>query len=178
MELSRHVISVKGQDLQQVLTAISSLRNLMVVSIAGSAVTPPAAFSRDLLQALLEGAPEHLHLEALPPDQHRVWAANHIAQRVASVGALRSLMRNHRVAELLVEVRAFIADSGELLSLLTSYVQQVASPAVAGQVEDLRHALGQLSDSCFKHEDNVRCMDDLQYETLPPLKKLQRLFEK
>jgi hypothetical protein len=49
---------------------------------------------------------------------------------------------------------------------------------VAENVQKLRDSLGQLTASCREHGDNVRCMDDLQYEILPPLKGLLKLFRK
>jgi hypothetical protein len=177
VESSRHVIPAKDRDLQQVLAAISRLQDQVIVSIASSAAPAPAAFSQDRLQALLSAAPEHLYLETIPREKYREWAANHVAQRVASVGELRSLLRSNWVTDVSPQVRSFLADCEELLHLLTSYVRQVAMPGMADQVETLNRSIAQLSDSCFKYEDNVRCMDSLQYEVLPPLKKLQKLFE-
>jgi hypothetical protein len=176
MELSRHVIRANDQDLQQVLTSISSLQDLVVVSISSSAAPESTAFSLDILQALLSGSPDHLYIETLPKDKYVEWTADHLARRVASAGVLCSLLRNNRVTDLSTQVRSFLAEMEELLRLLTSAVGQAATKAVTGQVEDLDHAIAQLSDSCFKYEDNVRSMDCLHYEILPLLKKLQKIF--
>ena len=55
----------------QVLLAISSLRDLVVVNIAGAAEMEPVLFSEENLHAILAAAPEQLFVEGLPPGKYK-----------------------------------------------------------------------------------------------------------
>jgi len=179
MEYSRQAIRINDHsDIQQVLKALSGVRDLVVVNIAASAETKPVLFSEENLHAILACAPESLFLEGLPVGEYKKLVGDRIDQAVQSTVSLRAMLCTHFVAELAVQVREFVAKLDQILPLLNCYALQKAGSGVAENVQMLRNSLGQLTASCCEHGDNVRCMDDLQYEILPSLKRLLKLLRK
>ena len=51
-------------------------------------------------------------------------------------------------------------------------------PDLSGLDRELQDLIGQLAASSFERGDNVRCMDDLQHQIVPALKKLLWVFRK
>lgn len=177
MEYSRRTIGIKDQnDIHQVLQALSSLPDLVVVNIAGAAGDKPVLFSRENLHTILAGAPESLFVEALPIGQYKSLMGDRIDQAIQSTLSLRAMLRTRFAAELAAQIREFVAKLEQILPLLNCYALQKAGSSVAENMQKLRNSLGQLTASCREHGDNVRCMDDLQYEILPTLKKFLKLF--
>jgi len=179
VEYSRQVIRIHDRsDIQQILKIISGLQDLVVVNIASSAEMKPVLFSEENLRTILAGSPESLLLEGLPLAEYKRLVGEKIDQTVHSTLSLRAMLRTHFAAELVDEMREFVARLNEILPLLDCHALQNARSGVAENVQKLRDSLGQLTASCREHGDNVRCMDDLQYEILPPLKGLLKLFRK
>lgn len=179
MEYSRQVIRIHDQsDIQQVLKIISDLQDLVVVNIAESAEAKPVLFSGENLHAILAGRPESLFIETLPLGEYEKLVGDKIDQGVQSALSLRAMLRTNFVTELVAQVHEFVAKTNQILPLLNCYALQNARSGVAESVQNLQDSLGQLTASCREHGDNVRCMDDLQYEILPPLKRLLKLFRK
>jgi len=98
-------------------------------------------------------------------------AGDKIEDAIQSTRSLRAMLRTRYVAEVGGQVLEFLSGVEQILPLLDSL------PGAADTVQKLRDSLRQLTASS-RDQDNVRCMDDLQYEILPVLKKLQRSFQK
>jgi len=168
VEFSRHTIPVKNQkEAPQVLQTISGLKNLVVVNVASSIEPNPVLFSEENLRALLADAPEYKKLMRDKIDQ--------VARALLS---LRAALRTSYVADMAGQVRDFVRQLDQTLLMLKCYALQNAQSGVAENVQKLQVLIGQLAASSFMHGDNVRCMDDLQYEILPALKALLRVFGK
>jgi len=101
-----------------------------------------------------------------------------IAQVAQSMLSLRAALRNHYVADPTAQIREFISQLEPVLLLLKCYTLQNAGSGIAEHVRKLQDLSGQLATSSFEHGDNVRCMDDLQYQILPVLNKLLKVFRK
>jgi len=95
-----------------------------------------------------------------------------IEEAIQSTLSLRAMLRTRYVAELGAQVLEFVPGVEQVLPLLDSH------PGAANTAQKLRDSLRQLTASCREHGDNVRCMDELQYEILPALKRLQNLLRK
>lgn len=179
MEFSKHAIRIKDQkDICQVLQAISSLQDLVVVNIADSAEMRPILLSEENLHAILADAPESLFVEALPLGEYKKLMRDKIDQVVQSAISLRATLRTNYVADLAAQVRDFLKQLDQIFLMLKCYALQNAQSSVAENVQKLQILLGQLAASSFEHGDNVRCMDDLQYQILPALKNLLKMFRK
>ncbi len=162
----------------QVLLAISSLRDLVVVNIAGAAEMEPVLFTEENLHAILAAAPEQLFVEALPPAKYKKLAREKIDRAVQSALALRAGLRTAYVADLAAIVRDLLSQLDQVLQLLRCYVLQNARSGPSGLDRELQDLIGQLAASSFERGDNVRCMDDLQHQIVPALKKLLWVFRK
>jgi len=179
VEYSKHTIRIKDLgDIQQVLPVISSLQNLVVVNIAGSAEMTPVFFSAENLRAVLADGPESLLVEALPERKYRQLARNTIEAAVHATLALRANLRTAYVNDLDAPVRDYLAQLDRIARLLQCYALQNAQPGLSGHVEEFQNVSGQLAASGIEHGDNVRLMDDLHYRILPVLKKLLKVFRK
>ncbi len=179
MEFSKHTIRIKEPgDIHQVLRSLSGLQKLVAVNIAQSAEMKPVLVSEENLRALLADAPESLFVEALPLGKYQKLVRDKIGQVVQSALALRASLRTHYVADLAAQVRDFLAQLDQTLLMLNCYALQNAQSGVSEAVQKLRCYLGQFIASSCDLGDNVRCMDDLQHEILPALKKLMRVFGK
>jgi hypothetical protein len=162
----------------QVLLAISSLRDLVVMTIAGAAEMEPVLFSDENLHAILAAAPEQLFVEGLPLGKYKKLAREKIDRAVQSALALRAGLRTAYVADLAATVRDFLSQLDQVLQLLRCYALQNARSDLSGLGRELQDMIGQLAASSFEGGDNVRCMDDLQHQIVPALKKLLWVFRK
>jgi hypothetical protein len=179
LEYIKECVLIQDPDNQdQVLLAISSLRDLVVVNIAGAAEIEPVLFSEENLQAILAAAPEQLFVEGLPPGKFKKLARERIDQAVQSALALRAGLRTAYVADLAAAVREFLSQLDQVLQLLRCYALQSARSGLSGRDRELQDLIGQLVASSFERGDNVRCMDDLQHQIVPALKKLLWVFRK
>lgn len=177
MEFSKHAIRIKGQkDIHQVVQTISSLQGLVVVNIADSAEMRPVLFSEENLHTILTATPESLFVEALPLGEYKKLMRDKINLVVQSAISLRAALRTNYVADLAAHVRDFLRQLDQILLMLRCYALQKAQSSVAKNVQKLQILPGQLAASSFEHGDNVRCMDDLQYQILPVLKNLLKLL--
>jgi hypothetical protein len=165
-------------DKDQALLAISSLSDLVVVNIAGAAEMEPVLFTEENLQAILAETPEQLFVEGLPPGEFKKLARERIDRAVQSALALRAGLRTAYVADLAATVRDFLSRLDQVLQLLRCYVLQNARAGLSGLDRELQDLIVQLADSSFERGDNVRCMDDLQHQIVPALKKLLWVFRK
>jgi len=170
-------ISQPGSE-DQALSAISGLRDLVVMNISGDADTAPVRFSSENLHAILAAAPEQLFVEGLPPGQFKKLAREKTDQAVQSALALRASLRTVYIADLAAAVRDVLSQLEEVLELLRGYALQDARSCPSGLDRDLGDRIAQLSAASFECLDNVRCMDALQHEIVPVLKKLLRVFRK
>jgi hypothetical protein len=104
--------------------------------------------------------------------KHEAFMRDNIVQAIQSTHELRAALCTHWVADLDLQMRAFLSQLNQIILLFESQNPQNAR---LGMVEDFRRLreLGrQLAASGFEYKDNVRCMDDLQYEILPVLERL------
>jgi hypothetical protein len=150
----------------------------VVVNIAASAEMKPVLFSEENLHTILAGGPESLVVEALALGEYRKLVGDKIDQAVHWTLSLRAMLRTQFVAELAAQVREFVAGLEQILPLLNCYALQKTGSGVAEDLQKLRNSLRGLTASWREHGDNVRCMDDLQYEILPVLKRLLKMFRK
>jgi hypothetical protein len=179
VEFSRHTISLHDQkDIHQVLQTLSSQQDLIVVNIADSAVGRPMLLSQENLDAILNGAPESLFVETMPLRDFKRRMREDIAQSIESTVGLRARLRSEYVHDLEPQVREFLSRLEQILLMINCYVMQNSKSGVGENSKNLQSALGRLSVSSFEHGDNVRCMDDLQYQILPSLRLLQKIFRK
>jgi hypothetical protein len=179
VEFSRHTISLNDQKgIHQVLQTMSSQQDLIVVNIADSAVRRPVLLSQENLDAILSGTPEFLFVEALPLRDFKRRMRDDIGQAIESTVGLRARLRAEYVYDLEAQVREFLSRLEQIRLMINCYVLQNSKSGVGENSKNLQSALGQLSVSSFEHGDNVRCMDDLQYQILPSLKLLQKIFRK
>ena len=162
----------------QVLLAISGLHDLVVVNIAGDAKMAPVSFCSENLHAILAAAPEQLLVEGLPPGKYKKLARETIDRAVQSALALRASLRTAYVADLAAAVRDLLSQLDQVLQLLSCYALQNARSCPSGLDRELQERIAQLAVASFERGDNVRCMDDLQHEIVPALKKLLRVFRK
>jgi hypothetical protein len=162
----------------QVLLAISSLRDLVVMTIAGAAEMEPVLFSDENLHAILAAAPEQLFVEGLPLGKYKKLARDKIDGAAQSALALRAGLRTAYVADLAATVRDFLSQLDQVLQLLRCYALQNARSDLSGLGRELQDLIGQLATASFERSDNVRCMDDLQHQIVPALKKLLWVFRK
>jgi hypothetical protein len=162
----------------QVLLAISSLRDLVVVNIAGGAEMEPVLFTEENLHAILAAAPEQLLVEGLPPAKYKKLAREKIDRAVQSALALRAGLRAAYVADLAAPVRDLLSQLDQVLQLLRCYALQNARSGPSGLDQELQDVIGQLAASSFERGDNVRCMDGLHHQIVPALKKLLWVFRK
>ena len=97
-------------------------------------------------------------------------AGDKIREAIQWTLSVRAMLRTQFVAEANGQILGYVHRLEQMLPLLD------ACPGAAENVQKLRDLLLQLTASCREHGDNVRCMDDLQYEILPVLKRLQKLL--
>jgi hypothetical protein len=178
VEFSKQTIAIENRNDIHQLLHVSSLKNHVVVNIAGSAEAKPIPLSEENLRAILDAAPKSLYVEALPFARFDKLMRDVIDQVIQSLLDLRSALRTQHVADLAAQIRDFLPRLDPILLLLQCYALQNTRSGVEDQVRKLESLRAQFVTSVFEHGDNVRCMDDLQYQILPALKLLLKIFRK
>jgi hypothetical protein len=177
MGYSRHTIPVGDRrDVGNILEAISRLPNLVVVNLVSPIHSKPVCFCTENLRAMLTDAPGSLLVETLPGAEYKRVVTDAIDQTAQVAAGLRAALRSQPVAGLTGEVADFLLRLDPLLLLLDGFVLQRADLRLGPSMLKLRDLRGQVAASWFEHEDNVRCMDDLQYEILPSLRSIRKAF--
>jgi hypothetical protein len=176
---SKHTIPLtRHEDIHQVLRRFSHEQHLVVLNVATAAAMRPVFLCEENLSAVLAGAPAELCVEALPRGAFRTLACDRIAESVQASLSLRVALRTQRVVDLASQANSLLSQLHQLVLLLECAVLQGTQPAAADNVRTLRNVSAQFAGSSFEHGDNVRCMDDLQYEILPTLRDSLKLFGK
>ena len=177
MELLKHTIPLQEQeDIAGVIRALSGLKN--VVNISDSEGIKPFLFCEDNLRDLLSRSPNMLFVEALALGEYKKMTREKVDQVTRAALSLRAALRTRYASELATGVREFAVLADQLLLMLSCYGLQNAGSGVGTKAAELQKLLAALASSCFEQEDNVRCMDGLQYEILPGLKILLKVFRK
>jgi hypothetical protein len=99
-------------------------------------------------------------------------ASDAIEGAMQSALSLRGMMRTHYASDLSAEIRSLVAELNQVVSLLES---SDCPPGVAPHLRMLQELVLRFAAT---HEDNVRYMDDLQYEIVPALKNIKKLAGK
>jgi len=99
-----------------------------------------------------------------------------IDQAIHSVTMLRAALRSRQACDLTSQSRDLLSQLQNVLLMFQCFELQ-ASRAGAGEIVSVLHnLLGKFEVSGVVLCDNVRCMDDLQYELLPVLHTLRTFF--
>ena len=178
MDFSRHTISLKGRtDIRDILESLSR-QGLVAVNIAASLEENSRFLSQENLDAILTASPESLFVEALSLLEFMRLIRRDVGDVIELSLELRARLRTEYVNNLGAEIQSFLGRIEKTRLMIGCYVLQNENSAAAENSEKLQRSLVLLSESSFAHDDNVRCMDDLQYHILPILKLLQKIFRK
>jgi len=174
-DLSRRVVATAGCNLREIVQEVARLRDVVAVHIAPGDGTAPVPFLEENLQALLARAPGSLQIETLPKAQFKKRMREALERAVATALLLRGRLCGSHVGDAADSFHSFLRELEGLLPFLRSYAWQTGSAGLADLAQKMKEAIDQLAVSAFQHEDNVRCMDDLRYEILPLLNRLQKI---
>jgi hypothetical protein len=167
-----------GQDIAGVVRAVSGLTNLVAVNVLAADADAPSLFCEENLRDLLAASPGALVVETLPLGEFKKLAREKTENVIKLVHTLRADLRIRTAAEMKEEIREFAVIAEQLSLMVSCFALQREGPETEARIAELRRCLGELASSCFEHSDNVRCMDCLQYEILPSLKILLKVFRK
>ena len=107
---------------------------------------------------------------------YRAFARSMVAAAVRAVGGLRDVLRTAPVASVGVQCAQVCQQLDAIALMAEGYALQRTNSEVASAASALAAAVRLLRESAGVHEDNVRCMDDLQYEATPALAAIDRCF--
>jgi hypothetical protein len=176
-EYSRHSVAVDDAgNAAQVLRAIAALPDVVVVNLVEANGTTTVALSEDTLSSLLATAPPAIVVEALPRSTYQRVMRDKIELATREATALRTILCSCAISDVPTEAGTVLRHVDQILFLLRSYALQDTRPRLGRVIDALAERRQRLAESCFESGDNVRCMDDLQYEVVPVLTDVSRLF--
>ena len=154
----------------------TSWSDLVMVNVGAATETKRLFFCAANLDALLAIHPEELVVEALPEAGYKQLARQTVDQVIQAAQALRTALRTQYVADAGAGVVDLVLRVDRLTLLLDGYALQRPRPEICQAADRLRRVRDELASSSVPSGDNVRCMDDLQYEMLPALQAIRQLF--
>jgi hypothetical protein len=172
-----HAITLEGRKDPRLILQILASQDFIVVTIADSPESRPVAFSAQNLDVILSGDPEIIFVEGLPVREFKGRMREDLGQMIEAALGLRATLRGEYVHDLEARIREFLSRLEQILTMIRCYALQ-SSDSTAVHLKKLEQDLGTFAESCFERGDNVCCMDDLQYQILPSLKMLQKIFRK
>lgn len=176
-EYSRHSVAVAdASNAPQVLRALAALPEVVVVNLVETSGATTVAFSEESLSSLLATAPAAIVVEALPRATYERVMRDKIELATREAIALRTILCSCAIVDVPTEASTVLRHVDQILFLLRSYALQDTRSRTTRVIESLAERRQRLADSCFESGDNVRCMDDLQYEVVPVLQEVTRLF--
>jgi hypothetical protein len=176
-EYSRHTVPVADAgSTAQVLRAIGALPDVIVVNLVEANGTSTVALSEETLTSLLATGAEAIVVETLPRVTYQRVMRDTIDLATREAIALRTILCSCAVIDVPTEAGTVLRHIDQILFLLRSYALQDGRPRLTRVIDALAERRQRLAESCFESGDNVRCMDDLQYEVVPVLRDVTRLF--
>jgi hypothetical protein len=101
-----------------------------------------------------------------------------VGQAIQATLELRELLRERMAVALAGEIGNYLSETQQLLMMIESFAQLKSHAAITERLAELQDLLHQLAADCRESADNVRCMDRLQYQILPSLQKMRKIFGK
>jgi hypothetical protein len=176
-EYSRHTVAVTDAgNGPQVLRALAALPDVVVVNLVEANGQATIALSDDSLSSLLATGPDAIVVETLPRATYQRVMRDKIELATREAIALRTILCSCAIGDVPTEAGTVLRHVDQILFLLRSYALQDSRPRLSRLIDALAERRQRLAESCFESGDNVRCMDDLQYEVVPVLKDVSRLF--
>jgi hypothetical protein len=160
----------------QVLRAIAALPEVVVVNLVEASGTGTTALSEDALSSLLATGPDAIVVEALPRVTYQRVMRDKIELATREAVALRTILCSCAIGDVPTEAGTVLRHIDQILFLLRSYALQDTRSKLPRLIDALAERRQRLAESCFESGDNVRCMDDLQYEVVPVLQDVSRVF--
>ncbi len=178
MSYQRRTIEIEYHaDVARVLQCLAAVPDLVVVNVGVPGEEIPPLFCEENLRTILAAAPHELLIEAMPVGEYKELVRVKVGRGIQLLLALRAGLRTSYVADLTAQVGEFLRELEELLLMMGCWNLRQARPDVNKEVGRLDTLRGQLAASAFELGDNVRCMDDLQYQILPVLESLSKAFK-
>ncbi|MBW1961979.1 MAG: hypothetical protein JRJ04_11030 [Deltaproteobacteria bacterium] len=178
VEYKRQTLKIADDTgLEGILDKIRELTDVVVVNIASNRNEPLLFFSMENLCQLHSKGFKDLVLETITVGEYGGLILNEIKSVSESSGQIRELLRDHFVDDIKETIGRFLDQLNNILVLLGCYALQRPKSAAAELYESLKAFHEQLSSSCFRWRDNVRCLDDLQYGIKPTLDALAKEFK-
>ncbi len=179
IENTRAVMELPGEvDCDFVMQKIMELKNVVVVNIANSPEGGDVLFTLDNLRTLLAAGTRKLYMEAMAEKQYGALMGQQIAQLLVAIEQLEDQLRAQYITDLFAATSDLLFQLQNLVVLLTCLALQKKHTQLSESLEALGRFQEQLGNTVFFLEDNVRCLDDLQYEIVPCLQKIKRQLKK
>jgi hypothetical protein len=176
-EYARHAVPVADAgNIRAVLRALGALPGLIVVNLVEPGGAATVALSEESLANLLATGPETLIVETLPRATYQRVMRDKIELATREAIALRTILCSCAIGDVPTEASTVVRHVDQILFLLRSYALQDGRSRVTALIDALAARRQRLAESCFESGDNVRCMDDLQYEVVPVLQDVAQLF--
>jgi hypothetical protein len=111
-------------------------------------------------------------------DLNKKLVGQNLSKAIQATLEIRELLRERMVVALAGEIGNYLSETLQLLMMIECFAQQKSHTAITERLAELQDLLRQLAADCRESGDNVRCMDRLQYQILPSLQKMRKIFEK
>ena len=173
LKISKTAVKIPAEaSLASVLEQLDGFGAGVIVNVAPAANGETILFTEENLQALLEQGVNELHIETVAGEQY-LEMVHHLATRlIEQVDELRKRLRNYYVTDISEPVNNFLWQLQNVTSMLKCLVMRKQWAPLADDVGTLTRLRGQLGEAALYFEDNARCLDDLEFEILPCLKKI------
>jgi len=178
VKYNQHTLNLDGEkSSENALEMIRGFKDEVVVNIAGDPKAAPILFTVENLKAAISKGGVALVLETLPVEVYSELILREIQLVKQSSEEIRALLRNQFIYDIREVVNRFLGKFQNMANILNCYALQHPQSMVAENMEKLSELLPQLGTACFKLRDNVRFMDNLQYDVIPALHTLTKTMQ-
>lgn len=155
-------VSLNGQSGDAVVVNIGSFGAEHLVLFCSANLGPAIANAQTVVVDVTDGT------------AYRAFARAVVESAIRSVGGLREAMRAVPVSLLGVQCVQVSQQLDTTALMVEGYALQRTHSELTLAAAALAAATRLFKESARVHEDNVRCMDDLRYEVMPALARIDR----
>lgn len=164
-----------GADPRRIWRRLGSVEGRVAVNVV-DATGQPALITDAVVAELQTGSRRAITIEALPERRYLEIASGKLDLALADVPVLRAAWRTRPIGDTATTLQTLLQRLTELALLVSLLGHQRARPTLVTAADRLRALGAQLAASAFQLDDTVRASDDVHYELLPVLRRLQPLL--
>lgn len=161
----------------EILEKIAAFPDLVIVNAAASPDGQSVLFIPDNVLPLAATGIASLYLDAIPAATFSQLLSERLVRLIDESLVVKKQLRIHYASNLHDKIQDYLSHCQNAALFLLCVNSQRPNPNIKTHFENFQNIIEQMSLSSFYYEDNVKCMDTLEYAIIPCLKQLNQLIQ-